>query len=264
MWQEMLKNHIDLSEMHAKDYDSDYGTFITKNYMAYEIERLNTAIKLLDGERRDLAVDIGCGTGRCTLDLSQSFRTVIGVDFSPKMLETASCNTQKKQISNVRFELRDVSTCGLGEFPRKVSLLNFAFGMGSFFENINFLIEEIKRVLIEEGILYVTFYNKESFVCKLASSVNMGISAIPLVGSEQLMVDGIHIPCKFYSPNEIRQLFGEYFKEESFLTYPTILPLIKEEVLSSTDILCYCENIDKRNANEYNGYYISAIYKNKP
>ena len=263
MWKEMIKNHINLSEAHAEDYDNNYGTFVTRNYMLYEQERINLALNFLPTEKRNLAIDIGCGTGRCTLDLSYNFNDVIGIDFSPKMLERANYNAKKKQISNVTFELRDVNTYGFGEYREKISLLNFAFGMGSFFEDINFLIKEIKRTLMKDGIFHITFYNKESFVCKLISFVDMGISAIPILDSEQLMVDNIQIPCKFYFPSEIRKLFSIYFKEISFSTYPTILPLIKNEVFNSKEVLSYCENFDKKITNEYNGYYISAIYQNK-
>lgn len=263
MWQEKLKDHIKLSETHAENYDNDYGTFITKDYMLYEKERLNLALDFLDEERRNLAVDIGCGTGRCTFDLSRYFKKTVGIDFSPKMLAIANCNAGKEQISNVDFVLRDVNTYGLGEYSQKVSLLNFAFGMGSFFEDIDYLITEIKRVLADDGIIYITFYNKESFVCKLSSYVDMGMSAKPILESEQLLVDGIRIPCKFYFPDEIRKIFSVNFKEISFLTYPTILPLIKEEVFSFQNILNYCKKIDKEISDAYNGYYISALYQNK-
>lgn len=263
MWQDTLQNHINLSETHAEGYDNAYGSIVTRNYMSYEKNRLNLAIDQLDGENCDLAVDIGCGTGRCTLDLSHHFNKVIGLDFSPKMLEVATQNAKNEQISNVDFELRNVSTYGFGEFTHKVSLLNFAFGMGSFFEDINFMIKEIKRVLASKGVFHVTFYNKDSFVCKLSSIADMGVSAVPMLESEQLVVDGIQIPCKFYSPDKIRDLFATCFKEVSFTTHPTLLPLLKDEIFTSLNVLQYCEALDDKISNDYNGYYISAIYQNE-
>lgn len=261
VWGDKLQNHINLSETHAENYDSNYGSIVTKKYMMYEESRIHLACDLLGKENRGLAVDVGCGTGRCTIDLSKYFEKVIGIDFSPKMIEVAAKNACRVGALNTEFYLKNVSTVGLGDFSDKVQFLNFAFGMGSFIEDIEFLIAEIKRVLTPGGVFYITFYNKESFVYKMADTVDMGISAIPSKNKEELIVDGIGIPCKYYSPNELKILLGKHFREVSFVTYPTILPLIKEPLLLYTDIVEYCEKLENNTCNEDNGYYISAVYQ---
>jgi len=263
MWVEMIKNHIDLSESYAAAYDSEYGSIVTKNYMDYEKSRINTAVNLLEPNSRILAVDVGCGTGRYTFELSKYFNNVIGLDFSSKMLQIAQKNAENLQLNNIDFFNRDVSTYGLGDFSFKVSMLNFAFGMGSFFEDIDYLICEVKRVLLKSGVLHITFYNEESFVCKLSSLIDMGVSALPLPDIEQLIVNDFQIPCKFYSPIFIRQLFNSHFMEVYFSTYPSILPLIKEKALLNPNILKFCTELDNQKSHGNNGYYISAIYKNK-
>lgn len=261
MWKDIIKNHIELSEAKAETYDNAYGSLVTKNYMSYEKLRLNTAIKQLNMDETDLAVDIGCGTGRCTLDLSHSFQKVIGIDFSPKMLEMAKRNANCENISNTQFELRDVSTDGFGNFETEAAFLNFSFGMGSFFENPRFLMSEIKRVLSKNGIVHITFYNRDSYVCKLASTIDMGVSALPFPDLDQLIVDNVCIPCKFYSIEKVKKMFQDSFEQISTTTYPTILPLIKKEALLYPDVLQQCESLECNLLNKNYGYYISSIYK---
>jgi SAM-dependent methyltransferase len=44
-------------------------------------------------QRRDAALDFGCGVGRLVRPLAERFATVTGVDIAPKMLEIAAQNT---------------------------------------------------------------------------------------------------------------------------------------------------------------------------
>lgn len=261
-WEEKLQNHIDLSDANAEDYDANYGSIITKSYMEFEKARIEAACELVANRNNKQAIDVGCGTGRCTIELSAYFEKVIGYDFSSKMIDVAHRNCNKQDIENVVLELRNVNE-GLGPFDNNIAFLNFAFGMGSFFENINYLKTEIKRILEPKGIVYITFYNKNSFVYNMCHQYDMGITAIPNSDGNGLLVDGIDIPCNFFTVEEVRKCFSDEFDEVSIVTYPTILPLVKAPLLKTERILEYCKKIDESVAVEEEGYYISAIFKLK-
>jgi SAM-dependent methyltransferase len=266
MWNEELnKNHIRLSETYASRYDESYGTPPTKLYMDYEIARLEEAINALDPLFRSIALDVGCGTGRCSRKLSPYFEQIIGFDFSLKMIEVAKQNAVKESINNIRFEKRDVNQDGInGANHDKAAFINFAFGMGSFLTNINFFVKEIDAVLLETGLFHISFYNRESWICKLSDLSDLSISAKPDVDRDQLLVNGETIFCKFYSPPEIKEIFGHKFREVSFLTYPTLTPFLKNDfIVKRSDIFDKCAMLDKELSGESEGYYISAIYQKR-
>lgn len=50
-------------------------------------------------------LDIGCGTGKYSLEFAKSANSVVGVDISPQMLKYAEENVQKNNLSNVTFKL---------------------------------------------------------------------------------------------------------------------------------------------------------------
>jgi hypothetical protein len=179
------------------------------------------------------------------------------------MIEVAKQNAIKESINNIIFEERDVNQYGIGGANHdKAAFINFAFGMGSFLNNIDFFVREIDSVLLEDGLFHITFYNRDSWICKLSDLSDLSISAKPDVGKDQLLVNGEAIFCKFYSPHEIKESFGQKFREVSFLTYPTLTPFLKNGfIVKHPDLFDSCAMLDKELSGESEGYYISAIYQ---
>jgi len=70
-------------EIWAEDYDR-----VSKWNPVVHADR-NLIIPLLDPRRKDVILEIGCGTGRFTLEIARRCSEIIGVDFSAKMLEVA-------------------------------------------------------------------------------------------------------------------------------------------------------------------------------
>lgn len=76
------------------------------------------------GLPRGRALDHGCGVGRVTLPLAQSFSEVLALDVSPSMLAEARANAAESSKANVRFELADDHlTNAPGEFDFVNSLM---------------------------------------------------------------------------------------------------------------------------------------------
>lgn len=49
------------------------------------------------------ALDFGCGVGRLAIPLAQRFKSVVGVDVSPSMLQEAKINAQRMGVDNLRL-----------------------------------------------------------------------------------------------------------------------------------------------------------------
>jgi SAM-dependent methyltransferase len=69
------------------------------------------------------ALDFGCGVGRLTLPLARRFRSVTGVDVSPRMVEEAAKNLEVEGIASAAFVTRLDDLEGSFEFI--VSLIVF-------------------------------------------------------------------------------------------------------------------------------------------
>lgn len=60
-------------------------------------------------------LDVGCGTGKYSIALSNLCKKIIGIDLSPKMIENANKNKEEYKMSNVEFYCGDWSDMDLGE-----------------------------------------------------------------------------------------------------------------------------------------------------
>jgi release factor glutamine methyltransferase len=60
-----------------------------------------------ESKKKNLLIDLGCGSGIIGLYLNKFFEQVFGVDISPKVLEIARENAKQNQVSNIEFFLSD-------------------------------------------------------------------------------------------------------------------------------------------------------------
>jgi len=79
------------------------------------IARMELAFeRLMKDEVQDI-LDVGCGTGRLSLKLAREGKRILGVDFSPKMIEIANELREKNGVENVRFICKDILSFTLGK-----------------------------------------------------------------------------------------------------------------------------------------------------
>lgn len=70
-------------------------------------------------------LDVGCGSGKYSIALSNLCENIIGIDLSPKMIENANNNKEIYKASNVEFYCEDWSSFDLSkhEFNNKFDLV---------------------------------------------------------------------------------------------------------------------------------------------
>jgi 2-polyprenyl-3-methyl-5-hydroxy-6-metoxy-1,4-benzoquinol methylase len=56
-------------------------------------------------------LDVGCGSGRALIRLAEQFPSsrLVGLDFSDEAVERAATEAQRRNLSNIRFEMRDAT-----------------------------------------------------------------------------------------------------------------------------------------------------------
>lgn len=86
-------------------YDNWSTTYDTDENLTRDLDQIITKETLM-GNRCKSIVEIGCGTGKNTLLLSQIAQTVYAVDFSPSMIEKAK---EKVNSVNVIFITADIT-----------------------------------------------------------------------------------------------------------------------------------------------------------
>ncbi len=101
-------NLLRLTEVIAPEYDSIfYGDdFFTRVFTSYERNCLIAFVELLTD--REIALDLGCATGRTTFLLGTHFQSVFGFDISQHMQYHATLNAEQSGVKNVEFICHDV------------------------------------------------------------------------------------------------------------------------------------------------------------
>ena len=121
--------------------------------------------KVIVDKRRDIissspkvkkVLDLGCGTGTFSKQISQKGEEITAVDLSPKMLELAKKSAIENKITNTSFLQGDAKN-----IPTQSSYFNSVFCINTFYHvpNNKKVLEEIQRVLKPKGTAFVEFYN---------------------------------------------------------------------------------------------------------
>lgn len=98
----------DFWDTQAKTYGtSDLATAPDHHYRELEIREIKRTIEAAPHET---ILDIGCGNGYSTIELAKEFSTstIIGVDYSEKMIEQAKIAANAAGIQNITFFVGDV------------------------------------------------------------------------------------------------------------------------------------------------------------
>lgn len=143
---------LDSRKVTQNHYGDLFSNFSKEHYFDEPWKLLATRLQSnnISFETKDkLALDAGCGGGRYTYALAQlGFRNVIGLDFSPKNIETAQRLRNFSSLENVSFVQGDVLN-----LPFADASFDFVFSNGVLHHtsSIEQGLREIKRVLRNKG-----------------------------------------------------------------------------------------------------------------
>lgn len=270
-WDLGKEHHKTLSAIAAKSYDRKYenSNFATGSYMQYEIDLIKKFAT--DVPNNDIALDIGCGTGRDSFVISRYFSQVYGYDFVQEMITVADKTKVRKTYGNVEFSVRDVEDGSLPWKANAVSFINTAFGMGSFVINLDKLLKEFRKILIPEGIAIISCYNSNALVNHLNLKWKPALAARVSTDADVLDVDYddtvYKISAKAYNIKEIKRKIEQTFGQNSILsltTFPTLAALFPQELFESEKTRELCTQVDKllaSNESIAGGPYIVAVIR---
>ena len=181
------------------DVFAEKGKYFTNFHP--DMERL---AKLFSEKGVQRILDLGCGTGRHLLFLLKKGFEVYGLDGSPNGLEIAKNWLAEENLSS---EL----TCQKieHEFPYKDGFFDAVISIQVIHHNllkdIIFTVDEIKRTLKPEGLIFLTFPLLQGFYVKKQNMQKVEKRTyIPLTGQEK------GLPHHFFTVAEVKRVFSAF------------------------------------------------------
>lgn len=118
-------------------------------------------INAVEIKPEQVIVSIGCGTGSNFGLFNERLRNtgqIIGVDFSPKMLDIARKKSKNSGIKNVTLLCPDANTYN---FPHEIDVVVFAFSLYAI-PNYEIVIKNAFKSLKEGGQIIIVDYKKSN------------------------------------------------------------------------------------------------------
>jgi len=222
----MINNQESVSNF----YDIVWTEYLPK----YEESKEHLELFFTDTEIGGTSIlDTGCGTGIfSTIFAVKGAKEVIGIDISEGSLRTADGLKEKFNLNNLRFQKENMLNL---PFQNKSFDIVWAWGTVHHTTDPFLAIDELMRVLKDEGILLLAVYKKTSFtpvheiirkICIhmpkwtwIPISKCMAIILTPFVFAfkkreklrkgeslDELILDWYFVPIRFhYTPEEIRK-----------------------------------------------------------
>lgn len=162
-FEELRSNLIKLTAFWAPRYDNRYGSHSVAAKLHLEFERALIKEEIAELSHHALLVDVGCATGRETLEHKHGFARILGYDVSADMIAVAQAKAAERKLTRTVFQVHDVET-GLPLESGSVSFLYLNQGTASDLKNIAQVLEEVARVLKREGRFLLSFYNASALV----------------------------------------------------------------------------------------------------
>ncbi len=267
--------HMILSEIAAPLYDKEYGrdNLATQATMRFEetlLKNLCEKIKTERGGSGLTIVDVGCGSGRHSFLVRNYASSISAFDISSRMIIEAKEKKKEIRDRKLRFSVADFEYETIVDehsYTGSVDLIIASFGMGSFIENTDRMIQRFFRWLRPGGYLFISFYNEESILNKYEppwrdTSLSANIDA----QSKTLHVtlptgQAFQIFCNpFTSP--VQKILSNYLQVEELHSFPTMMSILPNSVLSEQTIhdIVHSNDIEiSKSDGRPIGHYISAI-----
>ncbi len=160
------------SNIDYQNRNTAYWGKIAKNYdgfmkrFALEYPELLKLIKS-DLNTDDSVLEMACGTGIISLEISSVVRQVTATDISPEMIEIASAKAQELKINNIGFIVQDGYSLDFQDNKFDVCIISNALHVVPEPER---MLKEAKRVLKPQGVLITaTYCHAENFKTKFIS-----------------------------------------------------------------------------------------------
>jgi ubiquinone/menaquinone biosynthesis C-methylase UbiE len=156
-------------------FSSKFDKRKKKEWKVYESLLFNKIADNLD--KGNTVLEVACGTGRVTLEISKQANKVYAIDISSQMIDVARKNIKEKEINNIELSVEDAYNLPFdNEMFDTVICINSLHNM-IYPENA---LSEIKRVLKPEGRFISTVTGIGSRKFKIIMSIFKFLTNFPV------------------------------------------------------------------------------------
>ena len=226
-WLELLdRNLLILTKLWSETYDTYYDKafFATHSYLDFENSVIDKEIERLPD--RKCFVDIGCATGRLTVQLARKFERTVGYDISRDMILKAKQKISTNNELNISFDIADIQG-GIPEPSGSVSFVVMNLGTASDIRELPKVLKEVSRVLRPHGRFLFSFYNKEALLYRwdfipwttgLAAEINLAKNCLDVHKGNEIL----SVYAKPYTVDEVLEMIKDGLSVSEVQTYPTV------------------------------------------
>lgn len=242
--------HESLSNKAAKEYDLHETLNPATRYLMHQEEELvSRVVETL--VTRNIAIDLGCGTGRHMQELAKKFELAIGVDVSPEMVYEARRLSVEKKITNVEFIIGDAEH--LMFQPATCDIVVASFGLLSFLFDHTLATNNICAILKMDGAFCATVYNKgfkeiSRFISKIPWQSPLAISWSTTKPDTMTVSFGkeFEIHSKPFAIEELLNMLGQAgFDCQRVYCTPTLMPLLPKKLLTKAEVYRLTSHIER-------------------
>ncbi|HVI77093.1 MAG TPA: methyltransferase domain-containing protein [Candidatus Acidoferrum sp.] len=237
---QLRQNLIELTEYICEKYDPGYTEVhhATDAYGKFEAELLAADSAKL--KRRNLALDLGCGTGSLALELAtrHGFEQVRGYDLSEDMISVANRKRKQMGAENVIFERRDIEA---GEFPAETGSVSYVvmnMGTASDMVDLPKMLATIGRILEPGGRFFLSFHNADALLYEsrylpwptsLAAAYNSYTNCLDVRHRERVF----SIFTQPHSEETVRKAMPAELNIDEVTSYPVLSSILPNDLFTS-------------------------------
>ncbi len=188
---------------------------IDSHFHAGTVQEVDFIITELSLERESRIIDLGCGTGRHSIQIAKKGYSVVGIDISDVLLSEANKRAAEAHVSIdfIRGDVRSINELLAGEkgtFDGAICLCESAFGeLGGVREDVQFL-KNICGILSKNRKCILTTFNairryRKYEIHDEAFDITKGI--IRWHGPAEEYGKDLQDETRIYTPSEIMMLF---------------------------------------------------------
>ena len=129
------------------------GKPISSDHLNTIVDDIKNALNIT---RNDVILDMCCGNGLLTWEISKFCDLIVGIDFSKTLIEIANKYFSRENISYYCMSILDKNL--IIQFPNKFSKV-FMYGGLQYFDitGLSNILEQVKGITIKDAVIFIGF-----------------------------------------------------------------------------------------------------------
>jgi ubiquinone/menaquinone biosynthesis C-methylase UbiE len=229
-WRGQGYNYYRLVQEAFDSASEEYDYTISHNYINSWIRKRSINELHRVTTPSDVLLEIGCGTGSESIQISRQVKGIVATDISEKMLDLlrrkVKATRLEHKIIGAKARASEISTVK-GLLPDGSVRIAYSFnGALNCEPDIHKVPVELSKVIQEDGYFLCSIRNTLCLSEALSHSLVLQFDKMNTRKDQPTMVSvgGMDIPSCYYSPTRFAQLFRPHFRAKKMIGLPALLP----------------------------------------